>query len=353
MYQIETTKPVLVTGATGYVAGWIIHSLLQKGFTVHATVRNLQNTQKTKFLDQIASSSPGEIKYFQADLLKKGSFEQAMQGCSIVFHTASPLIFRTKNPQKELVEPAKQGTRNVLEQANKSSTVKRVVLTSSVAAMYSDNIDIKKSPNKVLTEDDWNTSSTINHQPYSFSKTVAEKEAWKIANNQGQWDLVVINPSFVMGPGINPHGTSESINYMRRLYKGDFRFGLPDVGVGVVDVRDVAQAHLAAAFNSTSHGRYIISGHNSSLLAMAKTLWPKYGNKFALPKKILPKFIAWSLGPIIDPALTRKYISRNVGHSWQADNSKSIKDLAIAYRPLEDTMNEFFQQIIATEAECF
>ena len=96
----------------------------------------------------------------------------------MVFHTASPFIRVIKDPQKDLVDPAKKGTKNVLGSANKTESVKRVVVTSSCAAIYGDGEDVLKMPNQELTEDLWNTSSSLDHQPYSFSKTVAEKEAW-------------------------------------------------------------------------------------------------------------------------------------------------------------------------------
>ena len=172
---------------------------------------------KLKYLNEIADKSPGEIKYFKSDLLHEGSYADAMQGCSIVFHTASPFTIDVKDPQKELVDPAVLGTRNVLEEANRSNTVRRVVLTSSCAAIYGDNADCQAAPGGVLTEEVWNTSSSLTHQAYSYSKTQAEKAAWEIADKQDRWDLVVINPSFVLGPGINPNATSESFAMVKAV----------------------------------------------------------------------------------------------------------------------------------------
>ena len=152
MTQIDRSKTILVTGATGYVAGWLVKKLLEEGLTVHAAVRNPENKQKIGHLDELASNLPGSIKYFKADLLNNGSYAEAMEGCELVFHTASPFIASVKDPQKELIDPAKLGTRNVLEQANKTKSVKRVVLTSSCAAIYGDNIDLQSTQNGVFTE---------------------------------------------------------------------------------------------------------------------------------------------------------------------------------------------------------
>lgn len=128
-----TTSTALVTGGSGYIALHVVNSLLESGWTVHATVRSLQNEKKTRPLNQLAERHPGKLRLFEADLLQADSFTEAMQGCSVVFHVASPFLIpeMVKNPEADLVRPAVEGTRNVLESANKTEGVKRVVLTSS------------------------------------------------------------------------------------------------------------------------------------------------------------------------------------------------------------------------------
>ena len=346
MLSIDTSSPVMVSGATRYVAGQIINRLLQAGATVHAAVRDPSREDKLKYLNEIAANSSGEIKYFKSDLLHEGSYAEAMQGCSIVFHTASPFTIDVTDPQKELVDPAKLGTRNVLEQANRQDSVGRVVLTSSCAAIYGDNVDCQKAPGGLLTEEVWNTTSSLKHQPYSFSKTEAEKEAWRIAEQQDRWELVVINPSFVLGPGINPHATSESFSMMKQFGDGSMKSGAPRYGFGCVDVRDLAYAHLAAAYTPEAKGRHIISGHESDLFEMAQTLVPKYGDQYPLPRKAMPKWLVWLAAPMVNKAMTRKIVSLNVNVPWKADNSKSKRELGVTYRALEESLNDMFQQLI-------
>ncbi len=347
MTQVDKSKPVLVTGATGYVAGWLVKKLLDEGLTVHAAVRDPRNQKKFGPLNDLAANSPGTIKFFQSDLLEIGSYAEAMAGCELVFHTASPFITSVSDPQKELVDPAKLGTRNVLEEANRTESVKRVVLTSSCAAIYGDNADLEQTPHGVFTEEIWNTSSSLEHQAYSYSKTVAEKEAWAIADQQSRWDLVVINPSLVIGPAVNPKAvTSGSFSILKQAGDGSLKTGIPKMGFGVVDVRDVALAHFQAGFTPQAKGRHIISGHNTSLLEMAKTLLPTYGHKYPIPRWELPKFLVWLVGPIMNKALTRKVVSRNVGYPFIADNTKSIQALGVSYRPLAESMNDTFQQMI-------
>lgn len=189
--QNSMNQTVMVTGATGYVAGWIVKGLLEAGHKVHAPVRDPDNQEKLAHLNAIAEATTGSIEFFKADLLEAGSYKEAMAGCSIVIHTASPFTLKVNDPQKELIDPAVMGTRNVLEAANQTQSITRVVLTSSCAAIYGDAADCALAPNGTLTEDIWNTTASLEYQPYAYSKTLAEKEAWKIAGAQSQWDLVV------------------------------------------------------------------------------------------------------------------------------------------------------------------
>lgn len=336
----------MVTGATGYVAGVLVKTLLEAGLTVHAPVRSPSDVDKLKYLNEIANNTLGSIKFFQADLLNEGSYDLAMKGCEIVFHTASPFKINVKDAQKELVDPALLGTENVLKSVNRSNTVCRVVLTSSCAAIYGDNADLRTTKSNKFTEDDWNATSTLQHQPYSYSKTLAEKKAWEMNGKQSRWELVVVNPSFVIGPGINPFGTSESFNLISQMGDGTMKAGAPSLATGVVDVRDLAQAHYNAAFSKQAKGRYIISGHNTDIISLANTLQSAFGEDFPLPSKVLPKWLLWLVGPMVDKAMTRKVVSLNIGFPWVADNQKSVSDLNMVYRPLHETMNEFFQQLV-------
>ncbi|GJM62600.1 aldehyde reductase [Persicobacter diffluens] len=347
MTQIDKSKPVLVTGANGYVASWLVRKLLKEGIKVHAAVRNPENSAKIQHLVEEAEAQPGELKFFKADLLQKGAYKAAMEGCELVFHTASPFTTDVKNPQEELIEPAVQGTANVLNTANEVDSVKRVVVTSSCAAIYTDAIDTVKAPGGQLTEEIWNTTASLAYQPYSYSKTLAEQKAWDIAKAQDRWDLVTINPSLVLGPALNPHQTtSESINILKMLGGGDMKMGAPRLGMGVVDVRDVADAHYLAGFTPQAHGRYITSAHNSNFLEMGLALRPKYGKQFPLPKKAIPKWLLMLVGPLVNKLFTRQFIRNNVDVPWKADNSKIQNELGVQFRPFEETMEESFQVLI-------
>ncbi len=333
---------VLVTGGTGFVASWLVKELLEQGHQVRTTVRNMKKEEKYQHLIEIEKETPGSLTFYEADLLKEGSFDQAVEGCEYVFHTASPfLINGIKDPAKELVDPAKKGTQNVLTSVNKAESVRRVILTSSVVAIFGDHVEMEGKES--FSESDWNKTSSVNHQPYSYSKTLAEKEAWKMMKEQDRWDMVTINPSFIMGPTLSKRTDSTSISTTSSFLKGDFKSGVPNLATGVVDVRDIAKAHILAAFTPDAHGRYIISGGEITFLEIAKLIEKNFPGKYPLPKRVVPKPLIWLIAPTV--GLTRKYVSKNVGYPVKFDAGKSKKELGMTYRSIETAFVDQVKQI--------
>lgn len=343
--NIDRSAPVLVTGGNGYIASWLVKYLLEDGIDVHATVRDPSNPDKVGHLQEIADGSPGTLTLFAADLLDDGAFDEAMSGCELVFHTASPFVISgIKDPQKDLVDPAVQGTRNALDSANRVSSVKRVVLTSSVVSVYGDAVDLEDAKGDVFTEDDWNTTSSLTHQPYPFSKVEAERAAWKIAEAQNRWDLVVINPGFVLGPSLTTASNSASFATMKQLVDGTMRMGAPPLELGVVDVRDVAQAHINAGFTPDASGRNICVSRSMTMLEMGRALAGTFGRRYPFPSRTLPKPVVWLVAPAV--GLTREYVAGNMGHPLKFDNRRAREELGVEFRPPETTVIEHFQQLI-------
>ena len=345
MREIDKSKPVLVTGGSGYVASWIIKKLLEEGLDVNATVRDPSNSKKVGHLTALAKASAGKLKLFKSDLLDSGSFDEPMRDCELVIHTASPFfITGIKNPEEELIRPAKEGTRNILESAKRNPTVKRVVLTSSVVAIHGDNADIALAPGGIFTEKEWNITSSAQHQPYAYSKTIAEKEAWAISKEQDQWDLLTINPGWILGPSVSKRKDSMSISTMIQFGDGSYKMGVPELRNGIVDVRDVATSHIKAGYTPEASGRHIIVSGEATLLDLANMLRKQFGDEYPFPRKQVPKFLFWLIAPI--RGFTRKYASRNTGIQIRFDNSYSKTDLNMSYIPIEQTVKEHFQQIL-------
>lgn len=345
----DTSAPVLVTGATGYIAGWLVRRLLETGFTVHAAVRDPDREDKVSHLKAMERELPGQIRFFQSDLLVDGSYTEAMAGCRVVFHTASPMVIAVEDPQRDLLDPAVKGTRNVLESASATESVERVVVTSSMAAMVGDLADIAALPGGVITEESWNMSSSPRHLPYSHSKALAERAAWEVAETQSRWRLVTVNPGMVLGPAASQRAPEcFSFSVMKQFGDGTLKAGAPAYEIGIVDVRDVAEAHLRAGFTAQAAGRHIVFAESRSLLEIGHTLRAKFGSDWPFPRHELPKWLVWLVGPLLDKAATRSVVSRNIKYPCRGDNSKSRRALGMTYRPLEPGITDMFQQLIDT-----
>ncbi|KAJ3703868.1 hypothetical protein LUZ61_007573 [Rhynchospora tenuis] len=195
-------KVVCVTGASGYVASWLVKLLLQRGYTVRATVRDLSDPKKTDHLRALDGATE-RLHLFKADLLDEGSFDTAIEGCHGVFHTASPCQATATDPKTELIDPAVKGTLNVLRSCSKYPSVKRIVVTSSINAVTHNG---KPLNSDVVVDEMWFSSPEFCEQSqlwYHLSKTLTEEAAWKFSKENGL-DMVVINPGFVIGPLLQP-----------------------------------------------------------------------------------------------------------------------------------------------------
>ncbi|MEZ4937869.1 MAG: aldehyde reductase [Crocinitomicaceae bacterium] len=340
----DKSLPIVVTGASGYIASWIVKFLLEDGYLVRGTVRSTKAFAKIAHLVKLQETFPGKLELFEADLMQEGSFDQAVKGAQIVIHTASPFfITKIKDAQKQLIEPAQQGTKNVLESVERSGTVERVVLTSSCAAIYGDNIDVEMVEGGVFNEKIWNTSSSLSHNPYSYSKTIAEKTAWEMQKNSGKWTLTTINPGFVMGPSLSDRTDGTSVSYMIQLLDGKLKSGVPDLHFAVVDVRDVAKAHILAAENYRASGRHICVSDHKTFLEFGLIL-KKHFPKYKLPTKVAPKWLLYIMGPMM--GIGWKFLRKNIGYRLNFDNSYIKEDLGIQFRPFEETLVEHAQQLI-------
>lgn len=342
---MNTSSPVLVTGANGYVASWLVKKLLEEGFTVHGTVRDPNNTEKVGHLLKLAENASGTLKLFKADLLKSGAFDEAMMGCEVVYHTASPFIVSNiTNAKAQLLDPALIGTENVLMSANKVASVERVVLTSSVVATYGDNQDMGDQGVRALNESHWNTTSSATHQPYNYSKVIAEKKAWEMAEQQSRWQLVVVNPGFVLGPSLTQASQSTSLSTIKNLLNGKLRSGVPQLDMGIVDVRDVAEAHFQAGTREDVEGRHLLVSGSASLMDLSNIIKQKYPNRFSHPITTVPKLLAWLFGPL--SGYSRAFIQNNVGHPIYFDSNRAKKRLGVTFRPIETTVLEQVEQMI-------
>jgi len=330
---MAAAAPVLVTGATGFVASRIVELLLGEGRRVRGTVRSLAKARDLAPLRSLPNA--GNLELVEADLLSEGSFDAAAAGCACVLHTASPYALNVADPQRDLVDPAVNGTRNVLASCERAR-VARVVLTSSMAAVTDE-----PESDRVLTERDWNTKSSLARNPYYYSKTLAERAAWTfVEQRRPPFDLVAINPFLVAGPSLVP-GLNPSNQVFVDLLKGAYP-GIVGLTWGFVDVRDVAIAHVKAMETPSASGRYICAGETASLRAVVGIL-RKHGwaDGYKLPTIALDSAVGNAivrLGSYLQPSGVGSYLRSHIGRVPRYDTSKIRRELGVTFRPLEQTI---------------
>eukprot|EP01128_Nolandella_sp_AFSM9_P005413 TRINITY_DN2604_c0_g1_i1.p1 TRINITY_DN2604_c0_g1~~TRINITY_DN2604_c0_g1_i1.p1 ORF type:complete len:329 (+),score=111.56 TRINITY_DN2604_c0_g1_i1:1059-2045(+) len=252
------SKTVAVTGASGYVALELVKQLVAKGYHVRCTVRDPSKTERVKPLVDMGPL----VTLHKANLLEEGSFDPAFDGVDCVFHTASPFQVFVKDPQVDLIDPALKGTKNVLSSCTKNK-VKVVVVTSSMAAV-AQSVNPAEDPTKVYSEKDWNTSANLETSPYPRSKYLAERAVWEWQKENSDVRVSTINPSFVVGP-IIADSSGMSVSSIKNALNGNDaknEDGVFALAFGHVDIRNIAQAHIAA-FEKEVSGRFPCSSLRS------------------------------------------------------------------------------------------
>ncbi|XP_008792164.2 phenylacetaldehyde reductase-like [Phoenix dactylifera] len=249
--EMSSEGRVCVTGGSGFIGSWVIRLLLERGYTVHATVKDLNDEGETKHLLGLDGASQ-RLRLFQIDLLDYTSILAAVQGTTGVFHLASPnRLSPVQDPQRELLDPAEKGTLNVLRAAQESR-VRRVVVTSSMAAIFPNP---SWPAGMVYNEDSWTDVDYCKKLElwYPVSKTLAERAAWEFAAKE-RLDVVVINPAVVLGP-VLPPSINDSVAILLHLLQGR-EMELNNLYIGCVDVRDVALAHILLFEKPLAQGRH-------------------------------------------------------------------------------------------------
>jgi len=345
----KISERILVTGASGYLASWIVDNLLREGHQVHGTVRSLRDEKKIQHLLKLQHEFPNQLTLFEADLMKEGSYEKAMIDCDVVIHAASPYLFeKPKNPERDLIKPAIEGTKNILRSVDRTASVRRVVITSSVVSLYNDACDIDASRNHTVSEDDKNPNRDPSLNPYAYSKTLAEQAAWDMQRAQKRWDLISIHPGAIFGPSLSKRQDATSVGMIIQFLNGSFRTGVPKLWLGVVDVRDAAIAHVKAAFLPTGNKRFILVADSLRLLEIAELMKvDEYGVPDKLPKSEAPKSLMWLIAPFI--GMQRRYVARNVNHQLKFNNTRSKQELGISYRSPAQTFNDHIKQIVSDD----
>ncbi|XP_047312057.1 tetraketide alpha-pyrone reductase 1 [Impatiens glandulifera] len=271
---MESKGKVCVTGASGFLASWLIKRLLLAGYHVTGTVRDPGNEEKLEHLKRLEGAKE-RLVLVRGNLMEEGSFDDAIFGCSGVFHIASPVLGRpTSDPKAEILKPAVEGTLNVLRSCKRNPSLRRVVITSSSSTVrVRHNID----PTVPLDESCWSSLELCEllQTWYAMSKTMAEKAAWEFCK-ENNIDMVSVLPSFVIGPSLSPELSATASDILGLLKGKTERFELHG-RMGYVHIDDVAKCHILVYEREDAQGRFLCSSDvidNNQLLTILSTRYP-------------------------------------------------------------------------------
>jgi len=310
-------KKVLVTGISGFVGQHCAAELLKKGYAVRGSVRSLLNT--SVILEGITKEvdSKGNIEFCELDLMKDTGWDKAMEGCDYVLHIASPFVVKEPKNEDELIKPAVEGTLRALKYAKKAG-VKRIIITSSTAAMQGGQSGTFK-----IDDSSWTNIDAKNVSTYFKSKTLAEKSAWEFIKNQTgdtKLELVVINPGPIYGPTLTGNLSNEAMDFIKKLIMGNVPM-LPRAYSVMSDVRDVAAIHVAALENLKANGkRFIVTTEKPHAIQEIAQILKSNGYE-KVSNKLAPTFLLKFMAKFNSEA---KGMLPFIGNTVQADISNTM-----------------------------
>uniref|UniRef100_A0AAU7NIZ1 Flavanone 4-reductase n=1 Tax=Saraca asoca TaxID=1073321 RepID=A0AAU7NIZ1_9FABA len=277
----SVSDTVCVTGASGFIGSWLIMRLLERGYTVRATVRDPDNLKKVKHLIELPGAKT-HLTLWKADLSDEGSFDEAINGCTGVFHVATPMDFESKDPENEVIKPTINGLISIMKACLKAKTVRRLVFTSSAGTV---NVGGERKP--VYDETCWSDvafcrNAKMTGWMYFVSKTLAEQEAWKFAK-ENNIDFITIIPTLVVGPFLMPSMPPSLITALSPITGNEAHYGIIKQGQ-FVHLDDLCLSHIYLYEDPKARGRYICSSHDATIHEVSKLLRDKYP-EYNIPTK--------------------------------------------------------------------
>jgi dihydroflavonol-4-reductase len=336
------SETVLVTGGTGFVAGWCIVNLLERGYVVRTTLRTLSKEPVVRAAIASQTDAGARLSFFPADLTNDDGWDAAMAGCDYVLHVASPLGTGTEKGRDALTAPARDGTLRVLRAATKAG-VKRVVMTSAAATARPPLASGKMSDETV-----WADPDDPQFDAYRVSKIRAERAAWDFMKTaEGSTELTTVLPGAVFGPILMPENLG-SIEIIERLLKGNPAF-MPQLGFWIVDVRDLADLHVRAMMSPAAAGqRFIATGDFLWMREIAAALRTGLGHRTAkVPTRELPNFAVKLLLPFMPHLRT---LAPLIGRKFPQTSEKARSVLGFSPRPATATVVDCAENLIGRMA---
>lgn len=309
---------VLVTGASGFIALHCILQLLEQGYRVRGTLRTPSREAELRAIFARHVDADDRLEFVTADLMQDAGWAEAAAGCTYVLHVASPVPRGMPAHEDEVIIPAREGVRRVL-QAAADAGVKRVVMTSSTAAIH---YGLEHTEGRVFDENDW-SDPTKDIGAYRKSKTFAERDAWEFAESHPALELAVINPVMVLGPLLDKR-YSPSIEIVVRLMQRDTP-GCPHFGWSFVDVRDVAAAHLAAMIvPEAADQRFVCTAQFAWMRDVALILHEHFADRgFNIPLRTLPNWLVRCVA-LFDKTVRMVLDNLNMHAEYSNERIKSV-----------------------------
>ncbi|WP_334151192.1 SDR family oxidoreductase [Microbacterium sp.] len=337
-----TSTRVLVTGGSGFIAGHIIVQLLAEGHLVRATIRSLDREAAVREVLRDAGMIDGEhLEFVAADLTSDAGWADAVAGVEQVIHVASPVQPGHVDDEDDLIIPAREGTVRVLRAA-RDGGARRVVLTSAFHAVSWGH----PHDDHVFTEDDWTVLDGPGVDAYGKSKTLAERAAWEFVADEGRGlELVAMLPVAVMGPVMG--GSVSGSNHIVQRMLGGAMPALPHIFIPVVDVRDVAAAHLLAMADADAAGqRFLLSsGSVLPLSEIAATIRTTVGDAASrVPTRTIPNLVV-RIAAVFNPAF--RATVPDLGYRKQLTNAKARRMLRWSPRDPHEAIAAAAQSMVA------
>lgn len=319
---------VTVTGASGFIALHCIRALLADGWPVRGTLRSLDKAGAVRAALADVPDLAERLTFAAADLMHDDGWPEAIAGSTYVLHTASPVPARRPRDPQEVIAPAQDGTRRVLE-ASAAAGVRRVVFTSSIAAVLSG----RPRGTHVFTEEDWSDLGA-DMSAYSRGKTLAERDAWAFVRAlppSRAMELATVNPSYVLGPSLAVGGNASN-ELVRKLVDREVP-GVPRLMLPVVDVRDVAALHLLAMTRPEAAGQRFIASEGDYWYRDAARMLAEGGMR--VPTRVVPDWMVRLLG-WFDP--TVRLVVGELGIECHVSSDKARRMLGWTTRPVATTL---------------
>lgn len=337
MLAEDPASTVLVSGGSGFLGGWCVVSLLRAGYTVRTTVRSPSRAPQVWAAVGSQVEPGNRLTVLAADLNSEEGWREAVEGCDFVLHVASPFPSKQPKDADELIVPAREGTLRVLR-VSLDAGVKRVVLTSSVAA-----IRLDKGARGNLNEGHWTDPDARGLTPYVRSKTIAERAAWDLVRDRREVGrLSVVNPGAIIGPVLNGD-LSYSLQAITRLLGG--MVGVPQLGFNLVDVRDVADLEITAMTSPAASGeRFIAATQFLWMAEIGEVLRRCLGEAAAkVPTRTVPNLLVRGMA-LFDPEI--RSVIDGLGKRTALSSEKARNALGWEPRSIEDTIVETAESLI-------